>query len=116
MAISSASQEGNVVHYSAPEQAQGEMVTPAADVYALGRVMDERLRRHPPFEGDTPVHIAMPHIHGALIPLRSFNPSLPAAMEECLLRCLEKVPQSRYQDGSQLAQALEMLGNQYNRL
>src|SRR6266566_7275347 len=98
------------VQYYAPEQAQGEIVTPAADVYALGVVMYEMLTGHPPFDGDTPVAVAMQHIQDVPIPPSQFNPSIPAALEEMILRCLEKVPEMRFQDGSQLARALETLG------
>src|SRR5207247_9314132 len=44
-----------------------------------------------------------PHIH--------FNPNLPPALEEIILRCLEKVPEMRFRDGSQLARALESLAD-----
>ncbi len=99
------------VQYYAPEQAQGEIVTPAADVYALGIVMYEMLTGHPPFDGDTPVAVAMQHIQDVPIPPSQFNPSIPAALEEIILRCLEKVPEMRFRDGSQLARALESLGD-----
>ena len=96
-------------HYSSPEQLQGEIVTPAADVYALGVVMYEMLTGRTPFDGDTPVAVAMQHIQDAPIPPSQFNPSIPSSLEMVVLRCLEKVPELRYRDGSQLAHALEML-------
>ncbi|HZU69071.1 MAG TPA: protein kinase [Ktedonobacteraceae bacterium] len=98
------------VQYYAPEQAQGEIVTPAADVYALGIVMYEMLTGHPPFDGDTPVAVAMQHIQDPPTPPSQLNPNIPLALEDIILRCLEKVPEMRYRDGSQLARALEMLG------
>ena len=99
------------VQYYAPEQAQGEIVSPAADVYALGIVMYEMLTGRTPFDGDTPVAVAMQHIQDAPIPPSQYNPGIPPALEEIILRCLEKVPEMRYRDGSQLARALEMLGD-----
>jgi len=99
------------VQYYAPEQAQGEIVTPAADVYALGVVMYEMLTGRTPFDGDTPVAVAMQHIQDAPTPPSQLNPSIPAALEEIILHCLEKVPEMRFRDGSQLARALEMLGD-----
>src|SRR2546426_5625744 len=99
------------VQYYAPEQAQGEIVTPAADVYALGIVMYEMLTGRTPFDGDTPVAVAMQHIQDLPIPPSQYNPNIPPALEEIILRCLEKVPEMRYRDGSQLARALEMLGD-----
>ena len=99
------------VQYYAPEQAQGEIVTPAADVYALGIVMYEMLTGHPPFDGDSLVAVAMQHIANPPIPPSQLNPQVPAALEEIILRCLEKVPERRFRDGSQLARALESLGD-----
>jgi bifunctional DNase/RNase/tRNA A-37 threonylcarbamoyl transferase component Bud32 len=98
------------VQYYAPEQAQGEILTPAADVYALGIVMYEMVTGHPPFDGDSPVAVAMQHIQDVPIPPSHLNPNLSPALEEIILRCLEKVPEMRFRDGSSLARALETLG------
>jgi len=98
------------VQYYAPEQAQGEIVSPAADVYALGIVMYEMLTGRTPFDGDTPAAVAMQHMQDAPIPPSQYNPNIPPSLEEIILRCLEKVPEMRYRDGWQLAHALEMLG------
>ncbi len=98
------------VQYYAPEQAQGEIVSPAADVYALGIVMYEMLTGRTPFDGDTPVAVAMQHIQDLPAPPRLFNANIPPALEVIILRCLEKEPERRYRDGSTLARALELLG------
>ena len=97
------------VQYYAPEQAQGEIVSPAADVYALGIVMYEMLTGRPPFDGDTPVAVAMQHIQDTPTPPSQLNPNIPLALEEIILHCLEKVPEMRFRDGSQLARALDIL-------
>src|SRR5947209_5270774 len=98
------------VQYYAPEQAQGEIVSPAADVYALGIVMYEMLAGRTPFDGDTPVAVAMQHIQDMPTPPSYFNPDIPPALEGVILRCLEKEPERRYRDVSTLARALELLG------
>ncbi len=97
------------VQYFPPEQAQGEIVSPAADVYSLGIVMYETLTGRTPFDGDNPVAVAMQHIQDPPTPPRQLNPTIPPALEEIILRCLEKVPEMRFRDGSQLARALETL-------
>src|SRR6266550_205335 len=99
------------VQYYAPEQAQGEIVSPATDVYALGIVMYEMVTGHPPFDGDSPVAVAMQHIQDVPTPPSHLNPNLSSALEEIILRCLEKVPEMRFRDGSQLARALESLAD-----
>ncbi len=100
------------VQYYAPEQAQGEIVSPAADVYALGIVMYEMLTGRTPFDGDTPVAVAMQHIQDIPVPPTQLNPGIPPALEEIIMRCLEKVPEMRFRDGSSLARALELLGEE----
>jgi serine/threonine protein kinase len=101
-----------MVQYYAPEQAQGEFVSPAADVYSLGSVMYEMVTDHPPFDGESPVAVAMQHIRDVPIPPSQFNPNVPPALEAIILRCLKKVPESRFRDGSQLARALEALSGE----
>ena len=97
------------VQYFPPEQAQGEIVTPAADVYSLGIVIYEMVTGRTPFDGDSPVAVAMQHIQDAPTPPSQINTNIPPALEGIILRCLEKAPEMRFRDGSQLAQALETL-------
>ncbi|HEV7126751.1 MAG TPA: protein kinase, partial [Ktedonobacterales bacterium] len=95
------------VQYYAPEQAQGEVVTPAADIYALGIVLYEMLAGRTPFEGDTPVAVAMHHIQDLPEPPSRYNPNIAPSLERIIMRCLEKDPRDRYRDGDALAYALE---------
>ncbi|HET9111365.1 MAG TPA: protein kinase [Ktedonobacterales bacterium] len=94
------------VQYYAPEQAQGEMVRPSADVYALGIVIYEMTTGHTPFDGDTPVAVAMKHIQEEPEPPRAINPSIPPALERIILKCLAKDPSMRFRDGDELAATL----------
>ncbi|HEY8324367.1 MAG TPA: protein kinase [Ktedonobacterales bacterium] len=94
------------VQYYAPEQAQGEMVRPAADVYALGIVLYEMTTGQTPFDGDTPVAVAMKHIQEEPEPPSAINPRIPPALERIILKCLAKDPGQRYRDGDELAATL----------
>lgn len=81
--------------YMAPEQAVGEKVGPAADIYSLGCVLFEMLAGEPPFYGTNAVAIMARH---ALEPPRSVRvvrPSVPETVDECIQAALEKSPADR---------------------
>lgn len=83
------------VHYFSPEQAQGTYITPRSDVYSLGVVLYEMLTGHLPFEGETPVSIAMKHIQEEPAPLRQYNPDIPPLVEAIVLKAMSKDPAMR---------------------
>ena len=96
-------------HYLDPGQTLGEDRNATSDIYGLGIVMYEMLTAHFPFDGDSPVAIAMQKIQEPLIPPSQFNPNISKELEDIILCCMEKKPENRYQDGTQLAQALAAL-------
>lgn len=100
---------GPPAHYYAPEQLRDETVTPATDIYALGMVMYKMLTEHTPFEGDTPIAVANHHFYDTPASPSQFNPRITPSLEKIVLHCLEKAPERRYQDGMQLAHALDEL-------
>jgi serine/threonine-protein kinase len=89
--------------YMAPEQASGQPVTPATDVYSAGIVLFEMLAGHPPFNGDTAVEIALRHVQAPVPPL---PPGTPWALEEIVQRALAKEAADRYQSAAEMAREL----------
>ena len=92
--------------YMAPEQTLGLPVTPQTDIYALGAVLYEMLTGRPPYDADTPMAVALKHVHEPLPPPRQVNPALSEAVELVILKALAKEPQDRFQSAGELAQAL----------
>jgi serine/threonine-protein kinase len=83
-------------HYLSPEQAKGQPVEAASDLYSLGIVMYEMITGRLPFNGDNPVSIAMQHVHDVPAPPRSLVPDVPENLEAVVLRALAKHPIERY--------------------
>jgi tetratricopeptide (TPR) repeat protein len=95
--------------YMAPEQAQGTnaRVGPAADIYALGAILYELLCGVPPFTGDSPLEILdRVRIADPVAP-RRLVASVPPDLESICLKCIEKVPQHRYESAAALADDLQ---------
>jgi serine/threonine-protein kinase len=93
--------------YIAPEQAQGLPVSPAGDVYSLACVLFELLTGRPPFDGESPVAIALKHVQDdAVAPSEIVDAAIPPAVDAVVLRCLSKDPLLRPSDGTALAAAL----------
>jgi serine/threonine-protein kinase len=83
--------------YMAPEQAQGLPVDARADLYSLGCMLHEMLTGRVPFEADSGMAVVVKHITEPPRPPREINPRLPLAVEQVILRALEKDPAKRYQ-------------------
>ena len=83
-------------HYLSPEQAQGQPVEAASDLYSLGVLMYEMATGRLPYDGDNPVTIAMQHVHDSPVPPRSIVPDIPENLEAVILRALGKKPTDRY--------------------
>ncbi len=89
--------------YMAPEQASGQPVTPATDVYSAGIVLYEMLAGEPPFGGDSAVEIALRHVQEPVPPLPD---GTPASFQRIVGRALAKDPADRYQRASVMADDL----------
>lgn len=101
--------EGAIVgssRYMSPEQVQGRPVDQRTDVYSLGIVLYEMLTGEPPFKGSTIVEIGRQHVRDRPRPLAETRPDIPASLDRVAMRCLEKLPESRFQSMDELLGAL----------
>ena len=94
------------VHYFSPEQARGETATVSSDLYSVGVVLYEMLTGTVPFEGETPVAVAIQHVQVAPKPIRELNPAVSPALENVVAKAMEKDPRQRYASAMFMAQAL----------
>ena len=88
--------------YMAPEEALGEKVGPATDIYALGIVFYELVTGHRPFQADTPMAVLLKHLQDPLPRPQTFVPNLPDEVEQVLFKALAKQPDDRYAIGGRI--------------
>ena len=81
--------------YLAPEQARGEQVTPAADLYSLGVVLYEALTGRLPHEGESVPELLLRRERDAPTPVRAVAPEVPPELEDGITRCLARRPEER---------------------
>lgn len=95
--------------YMAPEQALGDEVTPAADVFAFGALLYEALAGRRAFTGANPMAILRAVASVSYPPLAETAPDLPPLAADLVERCLQRQPEQRYRDGASLADAVRRL-------
>ena len=95
------------VHYFSPEQARGDEVTGASDVYALGIVLYEMLTGRRPFEGDSAAGVALKRLSEDPPPPTTFRP-VPGGLSAIVMRALQREPRDRFPDAGSFAEALRL--------
>ncbi len=78
--------------YQAPERADGAPPSPSSDLYSLGVILYRMLTGRVPFDGPSPLSIAMRHRRDMPLRPSQFNPGCPPDLEAVALRLLEKTP------------------------
>lgn len=99
------------VHYLSPEQAKGVQTNEQSDLYSLGIILYELLTGKVPYDGETPIAIALKHLQENPVPPSSLNPRISQELENVILKAIAKSPERRYQTASELIQDLTRVQN-----
>jgi len=95
--------------YSSPEQASGERGDRRSDIYSLGIILHEMVCGRVPFEGDTPLGIALKHKTETPPDPKKINPQLPESLARLIAKCLEKNREKRFQGAAEVLAELKQI-------
>ncbi len=95
------------VHYISPEQAKGGYTDSRSDIYSLSVVMYEMMTGRPPFDGESPVAVAIQHINGGAPKPSTLNPNIPVGLEQIILKGMALEPKDRYASATEMIQDME---------
>ena len=95
--------------YMSPEQAEVKDVDQRSDIYSLGVILYEMVTGRVPFEGETPLGIAMRHKSEEPKAPKELNAQIPEDLNLAILKCMEKAKENRYQSAGELHSELAMI-------
>lgn len=94
------------VHYFSPEQARGGFIDEKSDLYSLGIALYEMVTGKVPFDGDTPVAVALKHIQETPVEPHRIVPNLPYGVNEIIMKAIQKEQNVRYQSATEMLRDL----------
>ncbi len=110
------SQSMGTPHYMSPEQVSGKKdIDHRSDIYSVGVVLYELATGKVPFEGKTPVEVALRHLQDSPAAPRRINPRLPSSLDRVILTCLAKEPDRRYRSAGELGAELDRLSRELEK-
>ena len=90
------------VHYISPEQARGGRIDDRSDIYSLGVVMYEMMAGRPPYDGESPVAVAIQHINGGASLPSLLNPNIPGGLEQIIMKAMARNLSDRYPSATRM--------------
>ena len=90
------------VHYISPEQAKGGWVDNRSDLYSLSVVMYEMMTGRPPYDGESPVAVAIQHINGGAPMPSTLNPNIPKGLEQIIMKGMALDAKDRYVSATEM--------------
>ncbi|GAA0085434.1 Stk1 family PASTA domain-containing Ser/Thr kinase [Clostridium sp. CTA-7] len=96
-------------HYLSPEQAKGTYIDFRSDIYSFGIVLYEMVTGRLPFEGDSPVTVALKHLQEQPVSPKNINSAIPDSLNKLILKAMEKEPIKRYQNSKEIIQDLQKI-------
>lgn len=97
------------VYYISPEQASGKTTTLSSDIYSVGVMLYEMTTGRLPFEGDTPLSIAMMQVNSQPQRPRKIDPKIPQGVEQIIMRAMNKAPEERFRSAKSMLRACEII-------
>ena len=95
------------VHYISPEQAKGSYTDNRSDLYSLSVVMYEMTTGRPPYDGESPVAVAIQHINGGAVPPSVLNPNIPKGLEQIIQKGMALDVKDRYSSATEMLRDME---------